>query len=100
MGIQFLNDKPLVYGNVVQISATFADFIIVVGYMKPGRAREADVVARIVISPQLAKEFGKAMAIHLDKYERVAGTIPAPPPEVAVLPHPLAQKKKKKGGLR
>ena len=63
-----------IYSNFVLISHSPAEFIIDFTRMLPGIPK-AKVFARIIMTPQHAKSFSKALTENLEKFEKEFGEI-------------------------
>lgn len=75
-------DIPVFYANATQTASTYFDFTYVFGQNWPQPGRDASIRAsvRIVMSPQHAKIFSKALTENLRQYEETFGVMPDPPP--------------------
>ena len=63
-----------IYSNFVLISHSSAEFVIDFTRMLPG-APKTKVFARVIMTPQHAKSFSKALADNIQKYEEQSGEI-------------------------
>jgi len=72
------DDVKPVYSNTVRISHTPAELIFDFARFLPGQS-QAEVVARLILSPVGAKLFYRALTENLARYESVFGEINVPP---------------------
>lgn len=63
-----------IYANLAVITHSNAEFVVDFVNVMPGIAK-AKVKSRIILTPQHAKRFMKALADNIKKYESVNGTI-------------------------
>jgi len=62
------------YSNLAVITHSHAEFVIDFVRVMPGMPK-AEVKSRIILTPEHAKRFMKALQENLDKYEKINGTI-------------------------
>lgn len=76
-GMEIPDDLQAVYSNIARISHTPFDFTLDFSQALPGRA-QAQVLARIIMSPVGAKLFLRALADNVARYETNFGDIVLP----------------------
>jgi hypothetical protein len=74
--LELPGDLGIVYSNVVRISHSLADFIFDFTHLLPGQVAKID--SRVVMSPQAAKLFLRALQENLARYEAANGVIQLP----------------------
>lgn len=70
-------DQPVIYANLVRIAHSPADMVLDFAHLLPGE-KQANVGARILMSPLSAKLLHRALGENLARYEAAFGEITVP----------------------
>ena len=69
---------PAQFFNVFQVSHTLREFFFILGQGGGSRSPEAQLIARVVTTPQHTKAVVHALQANIEKYEAKYGEIPEP----------------------
>lgn len=79
LGFRLAPDLTPVFSNLARIAHTPSEFILDFARLLPGD-QQAEIVARIIVSPVALKLLHRALGENLARYEATFGEIPLPSP--------------------